>query len=641
MEQTKLNDKRKKIIILVSVLVVFIGISFAYIVAQISGSAIGNVNITADTTDNLQFSIDKDITLNPTQFNVVEGGGGLSDTATGTASLLANSTNKSATFDYYVYFLINTNEYIYTTEDNKPEIVLTITDPEGNPVTKLANSDLKYVEAENADGTITKGFDITTASGLINIASNYEITSSSSTDATEQDWIFTVTFINLTTNQSENGGSTLDAEIILSRGETNYHEICEPGTMACDIARLYNEENPESNGLYYHNGTYTSENEYCMFEGNQVLSFPDGAPSTNAEDCNTVYSFAGMYYDASVITDGLAEGIVEEVTWDGGTCKTTTSGATVYTDMNNNTPVSQESCSGYAAMTVYSTVIMINVGSGTIETAVLDAEDYSYRYAGANPINYVCFGNDEETCPAENLYRIIGVFDGKVKLIKNDYTTSDMLGTDGRDYYGTYNQSTSNYKGSMDTSTIAAYRWNYDTSVSTYGSNNWTTSEFNTINLNTNYWNYLGATWQNLIAETTWHLGGMTSRDNTAKAFYNGERNNTGYGSNPITYSDEIGLMYPSDYGYAASPDAWATVIGDYDSSTITSNNWLYMGLDEWTVTPNSSSSDYVFNVSSNGYLDSYSARLGYAARPVFYLESNVELSGGTGTSSDPYRLAV
>ena len=55
----------------------------------------------------------------------------------------------------------------------------------------------------------------------------------------------------------------------------------------------------------------------------------------------------------------------------------------------------------------------------------------------------------------------------------------------------------------MDTSTIATYRWNYDTSVSTYGSNNWTTSEFNTVNLNTNYWNYLGTTWQNLIATTT------------------------------------------------------------------------------------------------------------------------------------------
>ena len=276
-----------------------------------------------------------------------------------------------------------------------------------------------------------------------------------------------------------------------------------------------------------------------------------------------------------------------------------------------------------------------------------EAGDNSYRYAGANPNNYVCFGSVEETCPAENLYRIIGVFDDdkdsnyQIKLIKADYTTSAMLGTDGRDYDGTYSSVISNYKGNMDTSTIAAYRWNYDTSVSTYGSNNWTTSEFNTINLNTNYWNYLGAIWQNLIVETTWHLGGMTSHNNTAKAFYDGERNNTGYGSNPTTYSDEIGLMYPSDYGYAASPEAWITDLYDYESSAITSNNWMYMGLYEWTITPRSSLSSFVFSVYSSGYLYNGSANSGYAARPVFYLKSNVEFNGGTGTSSDPYRLAV
>ena len=280
-------------------------------------------------------------------------------------------------------------------------------------------------------------------------------------------------------------------------------------------------------------------------------------------------------------------------------------------------------------------------GIGSYTNASQEAGDNSYRYSGANPNNYVCFGSDEETCPKENLYRIIGVFDGQIKLIKADYTTSEMLGTNGRDYYGTYSYSTSNYKGSMDTSTIAGYRWNYDTSVSTYGSNNWTTSEFNKINLNTNYWNYLGTTWQNLIAETTWHLGGMTSSRNTAKAFYDGERNNVGYGSNPTTYSDEIGLMYPSDYGYAASPDSWVTDLYDYDNSTITANNWLYMGLYEWTITPYSSVSNNVFAVNSNGLLYNYSASYGYAARPVFYLKSNVELSGGTGTSSDPYRLAV
>ncbi len=409
--------------------------------------------------------------------------------------------------------------------------------------------------------------------------------------------------------------------------------------MACDIARLYNEENPETNGLYYHNGTYTSENEYCMFEGNQVSSFPSGI-STSAENCSTVYSFAGMYYDASVITGGLEQGVIEEVTWNNGTC-VTTSGATVYTDMNNNTPVSQESCNGHAAITVDSAVLMINVGSGTMEKVILDSGDNSYRYAGANPNNYVCFGSNEGTCPTENLYRIIGVFDGKVKLIKADYTTSDMLGTDGRDYYGTYSYPTSSYKGSMDTSTIAGYRWNYDTSVSSVGSNNWTTSEFNKINLNTNYWNYLGATWQNLIAETTWHLGGMTSNSNTAKAFYDGERNNAGYGSNSTTYSDEIGLMYPSDYGYAASPDAWVTNLNGYNNSTITSNNWMYMGLFEWTITPISVSSNLVFYVTGSGNLPGSNAHNVYAARPVFYLESNVELNGGSGTLSDPYTLAV
>ena len=280
-------------------------------------------------------------------------------------------------------------------------------------------------------------------------------------------------------------------------------------------------------------------------------------------------------------------------------------------------------------------------GVGSYTNADQEAGDNSYRFSGANPNNYVCFGSDEETCPNDNLYRIIGVFNGQVKLIKSDYTTSAMLGTDGRDYYGTYSYDTSNYKGSMDTSTIAAYRWNYDTSVSTYGSNNWTTSEFNKINLNTNYWNYLGSTWQNLIAQTTWHLGGMTSSSNTAKAFYDGERNNVGYGSNPTTYTDEIGLMYPSDYGYAANPDAWTTNLSSYNNSTITTNNWMYMGATEWTITPISSYSSSVFFVNSSGNLSYYNAFDGAAARPVFYLKSNVALQGGSGTSNDPYRLAV
>ena len=289
--------------------------------------------------------------------------------------------------------------------------------------------------------------------------------------------------------------------------------------------------------------------------------------------------------------------------------------------------------------------LYLHDGEGTY--GAQEAGDNSYRFSGANPNNYVCFGpgaESEGTCANDNLYRIIGLFDDdkdgnyQIKLIKSDYTTSAMLGTDGRDYNGAYSGPTSDYKGSMETNTIAAYRWNYSVSS---GSNNWTTSEFNKINLNTNYWNYLGSTWQNLITPTTWHLGGISSTRDTAKAFYDGERNNAGYGSNPTTYRDEIGLMYVSDYGYAASPDAWATNLGSYNNSTITANNWMYMGLIEWTITPDSSGSPLVFDVLNTGKLIYTYAYSDYSARPVFYLKSNVALQGGSGTSSDPYRLAV
>ena len=509
-----------------------VSVTYAFFQAQLDDGASTNVNLDTGTTDSLTFDVGDDISLSINQFNFGVGAGNLTSNTTASATLLANNASNTATYNYYVYFRINSNEFIYTTSDSKPEIILTVTDPIGQPVTSIDGlTYVQNVQTTTSDGTTqtVSGFDITTATGIFAVASLYSITADSTTP-TVHNWEFTATFINLDSDQQGNTGKEMDAEIIIQQNELK-------PTLAEYITNLYTEDGV--NGLYYHDG---------------VGSY------TNADQ---------------------------------------------------------------------------------------EAGDNSYRFSGANPNNYVCFGSTESPCPEENLYRIIGTFDDdkdtnyQIKLIKADYTTSDMLGTDGRDYYGPYSSSTSDYKGSMDTRTIAGYRWNYDTSVSSSGSNNWTTSEFNTINLNTNYWNYLGSTWQNLIVETTWHLGGMTSYNNTAKEFYDGERNNAGYGSNPTTYTDEIGLMYPSDYGYAASPDAWTTNLYNYDNSTITASNWMYMGATEWTIIPRSSFSFSVFIVNYYGTLNVYNALNGYAARPVFYLKSNVALQGGSGTSSDPYRLAV
>ncbi len=108
------------------------------------------------------------------------------------------------------------------------------------------------------------------------------------------------------------------------------------------------------------------------------------------------------------------------------------------------------------------------------------AGDNSYRYAGANPNNYICFGTNENTCPTDNLYRIIGVFGDKVKLIKYDYANSNLLGTDGDYSTKTYSKSEySTYKGEL--TTINRYFWNYKNNTSINdgsGSNTWSTSLF-------------------------------------------------------------------------------------------------------------------------------------------------------------------
>ena len=256
--------------------------------------------------------------------------------------------------------------------------------------------------------------------------------------------------------------------------------------------------------------------------------------------------------------------------------------------------------------------------------------------------NYVCFGSDEETCPTDNLYRIIGVFNGQVKLIKADYTTEEMLGTNSRDYSGAYllygEEVLTYYEGTMSGSEIAAYRWNYDTSVSENGSNNWITSELNTINLNTNYWNYLGTTWQNLIAQATWHLGKTyinSTSPSTAKSIYNNERNNN------VTYTDEIGLMYASDYGYAANPGSWSLPVSQYYMETENWNDWLYLGTYEWAITPIAYYGDgYTYQLYVVGQMTQAPANAVGTVRPVFYLKSDVILTAGTGTQTDPYRIA-
>ena len=266
------------------------------------------------------------------------------------------------------------------------------------------------------------------------------------------------------------------------------------------------------------------------------------------------------------------------------------------------------------------------------------AGDNSYRYAGASESvnNFVCFGSTETPCPTDNLYRTIGVIDGKVKLIKYDYATSALLGTAG-DYSDSETPNASYYKGIL--TSIDNYYWNNVTKKNT-----WSESNLNKINLNTNFINNIGSTWANKIATTTWKVGGNTFDNIVESVPTVGYQNEIVGPAENTTYDAKIGLMYASDYGFAASPSAWTTTLYNYDGNdangtSIRTINWMYMGYYDWTISRASDTSDFAFGVHDIGRVTYNYVYDISGVRPSFNLESSVKYVSGSGSMSDPVRV--
>ena len=224
------------------------------------------------------------------------------------------------------------------------------------------------------------------------------------------------------------------------------------------------------------------------------------------------------------------------------------------------------------------------------------AGDNSYRYAGASDSvnNYICLGSDAATCPDANLFRIIGVFGDKTKVIR--------------------------------AKSVGDQKW--DSS----NDNTWSSSSLNTY-LNGEYLTSLG-TLADKIAITTWKVGGGNITDVVPAAAY---KNEVGSSASSTTVNKKIGLMYVSDYGFAASQEAWTTKLSSYKSNT--SKNWLFLGSPEWTISRSSDTSDRAFDVYSDGRVGHNAVSRNLGVRPSFNLLSSVTYASGSGTSSDPIRI--
>ena len=342
------------------------------------------------------------------------------------------------------------------------------------------------------------------------------------------------------------------------------------------------------------------------------------------------YDFATV--DEVTVTETTTDSITVSVNANGGTNNIQNYYYSInngsYTSSNTNT----YTFSGLSAGTSYSIRVYVTDTTG-VESNVytINAEtddtvllaDYIkglYTSQGSNGIyyhtsslansaanNYVCFGSTASTCPSANLYRIIGVFGSEVKLIKS---TS----------YGNYAWE-SDWQGQGNT-------WNSSTKP-----------DIRTT-LNSTFLNTLSSTWQNKIANHAFKVGGMTYSNgrSTPRTAYNYE---VGANSSSTTDTMKIGLMYVSDYGYAASNNYWTTNLSFYDDAT--GSNWLDLGVFEWTISRTSDYSDIAFRVTSTGYVlgdDFNIVSSTYAVRPVFYLTSSTTYVSGSGSSADPIRVS-
>ena len=522
MEKNKKQALILSIVAVVTLIALVVGATYAYFKAQGGTGSSTEVKVTTYTTDMLTFTTGNAISLYADQSSFGQEKGSLSGETFAKATLVANNKTNEATDNYYVYFNIENNTFKYTLGNDKPELILTVTGPDGNEVTEIPGLTHKVVQ--DRENKSISGFDVTTTNGLITIANNKTITAAPSK---EEQYTLKLTFVNYEGDQTENAKSTLSAKVMIQK------EKIVQTTLADYVKSLYTGTQGEK-GIYYH--------------------------------------------DAS-LTNG--------------------------------------------------------------------AEDNSYRFAGASDVvnNYVCFGSTESPCPEDNLYRIIGVFDNKVrenqteqrvKLIKVDYATTALLGADG-DYskmYTANNWDNSAYKGN-NLANVAAYNWNKT------GQNTWSLSNLNKTNLNKNFITNVGADWAAKIADTTWKVGGNTFEyiaRKPAKFAYQKEIVNpvaTNSSDNKTEYSAKIGLMYASDYGYAAAPSAWTTNLRAYNG--IKNDNWMYMGLSEWNISRIAGYSDSAFSVDYVGGVNS--GNVGgnaFAVRPVFSLTSSVNYVSGSGTAADP-----
>ena len=570
-------EKKKNAIILSGVviftlIVLIIGSTYAYFQASGGTGTNTDVKVTTYTTDVFNFEVGSDISIYADATSFASGKGNASGSTFAKAILTANNKTNTSTKNYYMYLDITNNSFVYTQNEDVPELILTITDKDKNEVTTIPG--LKHKEVTDGKGTIIKGFDITNKNGLVTLFDNREIVAN---PQSVEEWIVTITLVNYNANQNANTGKNFSAKLKIESSslDNGTISICDAQTKLVDCIKTQFVSNKDNVGILYHDSTLVNgakDNSY-RYSGGKGYTVTKKAED---EGYNSL--------DKLIVSNG------------------------------NTYIINYDKTKNY------------NYYLDAILKAVSDG------YVTSNLNNFVCFGTDEKICSKDNLYRIIGIFSQDsiyyTKLIKA-FGDQDSLNN-----------------------------WSYSTSIGDDYNNRWDSSPINSY-LNDTFLQSLG-TWKNKIYSVNWNVAGIHQDllNSSVKNVYNKEivtlnpytgtifetcmddPDNCSMDPSEIPiyenkYYGTVGLMYVSDFGYAASKNNWTKNIGGYSNSI---DNWMDIEENEWTIT-RATNIEGAYVIENGSPIDAATIE-SYIGRPAFYLNSSIKYLSGDGSVSSPIRIS-
>ena len=448
-------------------------------------------------------------------------------------------------------------------------------------------------------------------------------------------------------------GNSSIKQITVDSGETRYYDIVlgNPNNAKISYSVYYEMISPSTKPDDYKIG-YTSKstgNSTGIVNNNGNITLNIVVTNTSSSAVTVKVGTVAGYVKGGELTLGSGQVIIPNAP---------VNAVELITKLNDGT--TGDDGSGVYKVT-HSAIPASSSATGTEIPAVTD-----YRYYGPSPNNYICLDMEGgSTCPDKHLYRIIGsIYEEKentnrLKLIKATPLTNGTTKGFSWDY------KVNNGNGSYDNIWATITNGNYSNSL-TSGStlmqllnsgawwNGTSGSYYNdsTTATTVNFTNYkLSDKAKSYITTSRYYLGGYYESSRVVtNQFYAYERGTLRYNTDrPLYWDGMVGLMYPSDYGYAAG-NTCVTGTYLYNYSRCKDKDWLlmttssdYTNAYEWLMSPYSGYSAGVFGVHYTGYVLDYNYDSNHvlSMRPVFYLSSSASISDGDGSLDNPYLITL